>query len=331
MPRFLPGWLRQPPPCNIFPYAAVIFLLTMLAACDSAQKAPLRLGTHPWPGYETLHLAESLGYFERSAVRTVQYANASQTVLALRNGTVDAAALTLDETLTLVQDGVDLRVILVMDISNGADVVMARPEILSLRGIRGRRVAVENGAVGAVMLDATLEAAGLKIEDIQLVSATMNEHVNIYRTGKADVVVTFEPVRSLLMKQGARMLFDSSAIPGRIMDVLVVRANVMNEHREGLRKLIAAHFKALEYQARQPQDAARRIAPFLGVEVAEVLPQYDGLILPDLSENHTLLSGKTPRLKTQAATLATLLYKRKLLQRVVSVDQLIEPMFLPQK
>jgi NitT/TauT family transport system substrate-binding protein len=331
MPHFLSGWHRQPPLCNIFPYAAVIFLLTLLAACDSAQNAPLRLGTHAWPGYETLHLAESLGYFEPSAIRIVQFANASQTALALRNGTADAAALTLDEALTLMQDGADLRVILVMDISNGADVVMARPEILKLQGIRGRKVAVENGAVGAVMLDATLEAAGLKIEDIRLVSATMNEHVNVYRTGKADVVVTFEPVRSELVKQGARLLFDSSAIPGRIMDVLVVRANVINEHREGLKKLVAAHFKALAYLSRQPQDAATRIAPFLGVQAAEVLPQYEGLILPDLAENHTLLSGKTPRLKTQAANLAELLYKRKLLQRVVSVDHLVEPMFLPQK
>jgi NitT/TauT family transport system substrate-binding protein len=239
--------------------------------------------------------------------------------------------LTLDEALSLVQDDIDLRVILVMDFSQGADVVMAHPKVLNLQGLRGKKVAVENGAVGAVMLDATLEAAGLKIDDVQLISATMNEHVKSYRTGKAEVVVTFEPMRSELLKLGAHILFDSSKIPGRIVDVLVVRTAVMNKHRHSLEKLVSAHFKALQYQVQQPQDAANRIAPFLGVAVSDVLPQYNGLKLPDLLENHALLSGKIPGLRTQASNLADLLYRRKLLQRVVSVDQLIDSSYLPQE
>lgn len=312
-------------------FTLILLVMTMLSGCEPAAEAPLRLGTHPWPGYESLHLAESLGYFDQSTIRNVALANASQCAFALRSGTVDAATLTLDEMLSLVQDDIDLRVILVMDISHGADVVVAHPSVKNLQGLRGKKIAVENGAVGAVMLDATLEAAGLKIDDVQLISSTINEHVNAYRTGKAEVVVTFEPMRSELLKLGAHILFDSSKIPGRIVDVLVVRTAVINKHRNALKKLVAAHFKALQYQAQQPQDAAKRIAPFLGVDVADVLPQYDGLKLPDLLENHALLSGNIPGLKTQAANLADLLYRRKLLQRVVSVEQLIDPMYLPQE
>jgi NitT/TauT family transport system substrate-binding protein len=305
---------------------SLFFLLSLplLAGCDPAPEATLRLGTHPWPGYETIHLAESLGYIDQSTLRNVALANASQVAFAMRAGTIDAATMTLDEALTLVQDGIDLRVILVMDISHGADAVMAHPEIANLQGIRGKRIA-------AVMLDATLEHAGLKIDDVQLISSTMNEHVNAYRNGKADVVVTFEPMRGELLKLGAHILFDSSAVPGRIVDVLVVRAADMNDHREGLKKLITAHFRAFEYQALQPQDAAKRIAPYLGVSAEHVLPQYDGLKLPTLAENHALLSGKSPGLKTQAANLAELLYRRKLLQQIVNLEKLIEPKFLPQE
>lgn len=308
-----------------------ILSLTLLAGCDPAPEATLRLGTHPWPGYETIHLAESLGYIDQSTLRNVALANASQVAFAMRTGTIDAATMTLDEALTLVQDGIDLRVILVMDISHGADVVMAHPKIANLQGMRGKKVAVENGAVGAVMLDATLEAAGLKIDDVQLISATMNEHVKSYRTGKAEVVVTFEPMRSELLRLGAHILFDSSKIPGRIVDVLVVRTSVKNKHNTTLKKLVAAHFKALQYQAQEPGDAASRIAPFLGVAVTDVLQQYKGLKLPDLTENHALLSGKIPGLKIQASNLADLLYRRKLLQRVVSVEQLIDSSYLPQE
>jgi NitT/TauT family transport system substrate-binding protein len=317
--------------CRNIRVTLIFLAVTTISGCDSASEAPLRIGTHPWPGYESIHLAESLGYFDQATIRNVALANAGQCAFALRSGSVDAATLTLDEALSLVQDNIDLRIILVMDISHGADVAMARPAIKNLQELRGKKIAVENGAVGAVMLDATLEAAALKIEDVQLISATMNEHVNSYRTGKADAIVTFEPVRSELLKLGAHILFDSSKIPGRIVDVLVVRADVISNHRGALKKLVSAHFKALQYQAQHPQDAALRIAPYLGVEAADVLPQYDGLKLPDLAENQALLSGKIPGLKTQAANLADLLYRRKLLQRVVSVEQLIDPVYLPQE
>ena len=101
-----------------------------------------------------MHLAQSLKYFDTKQVRLVELANASQSSQAMRNGTVDAAMLTLDEVLNLKQNGLDLRIVLVMDVSNGADVLMANPSIAKLADLRGKRVGVESSAVGAVMLDA---------------------------------------------------------------------------------------------------------------------------------------------------------------------------------
>jgi NitT/TauT family transport system substrate-binding protein len=252
--------------------------------------------------------------------------NSSQILQGVRNGTLDASFSTLDEALGLIQDGVDLRVLMVMDVSNGADVVMVRPGIVSLRG---KRVGAENTAVGAIMLDAALEASGVSLKDIRIIAATIDEHLNFYKSGKVDALVTFEPVRSELLKQGAHILFDSSQIPGRILDVMIVRTDKMAEHAQALKELIAAHFLALDYQARQPQDAARRIAPYLGVAEAEVSAQYDGIKIPSLAENHSLLSGSQPKLTATAVELAELMLRHKLLAHAVNARDLAEPRFLP--
>jgi NitT/TauT family transport system substrate-binding protein len=144
-----------------------------------------------------------------------------------------------------------------------------------------------------------------------------------------DALVTFEPVRSELLKLGAHILFDSSQIPGRILDVMVVRADKMTEHAQALKELIAAHFRALEYQARQPQDAAKRIAPYLRIPEAEVAAQYDGIKIPSLAENHSLLSGSQPKLTATALELADLMLRHKLLAHPVNAGNLVEPRFLP--
>lgn len=312
-----------------FIYFIFIIILVSLVGCTTSSDEPLRVGTIPWPGYESIHLAQSLNYAEMEKIRIIEQANATQTSRAIRNGMIDAAMLTMDEVLNLLQDSEDLHIVLVMDVSNGADVVIAKPEIHNLSALVGKRIGVENAAVGAVMLDALLTAAGLKMTDIQLVPIPVNEHVTAYQNGKLDAVVTFEPARTELLDQGAKILFDSSRIPGRIVDVLVVRADALVKHRQHILELVAAHFKALDYLGKQPQDAAARIAPFLGVNEDQVLPQFNGLILPDLAENRVQLGGSEFKLFKAIVELRDLMLKQKLLQRSMALDQVIDHSFLP--
>ncbi|NTV13281.1 MAG: ABC transporter substrate-binding protein [Desulfobulbaceae bacterium] len=284
------------------------------------------MASNVWPGYEPLYLARSLGYYDAKHIRLVEMVSNSQVSQALRNGTIEAACLTLDETLSQIQDGLDLRVVLVMDVSQGADVVLAKPEIANLQGLRGKRIGVESAAVGAVMLDAALQAGGLQSQDVTMVPLTVDEHAEAYLTGKVDAVVTFEPVSSRLLRAGAHILFDSSQVPGRIVDVLVVRSEVAASKRQALQELLQGHFQATEYLARQPQEAEKRMAPRLN---GSALAQFKGIRLPDLAENRVWLDGNPSRLQGTAAELAAFMLQRQLLQRPVAVRRLADPSFLP--
>ena len=307
-------------------FLAFVVTTFTLNGCTQQQKPLLRVASNVWPGYETLYLARSLGYYDDKEIRLVEMPSTSQVSQALRNNMIEAACLTLDEAISLIQDGIDLRVVLVMDVSHGADVVMARPGIDTLQALRGQRIGVENAAVGAVMLDAALQAGGLQTKDLTIVPLTVNEHNAAYLAGTIDAAVTFEPILSQLLQAGAHILFDSSQIPGRIVDVLVVRAEIADRYHKALKGLVTGHFRAREYLAAQPQDAEKRLAPRMG---DNGLAQFTGLRLPDLKENRNLLDGNPPRLKITAGELADLMLHRGLLQRAVPVDHLADPSFLP--
>lgn len=305
-----------------------ILFLFGLASCAPRPEPPLRVATNVWPGYEPLYLARSLGLYDKAPIRLVEMTSASEVANALRDGTVEAGALTLDETLTLIQDGIDLRVVLVMDVSHGADALLVHPGVADLQALRGKRVGVENGAVGALMLDAVLQAGDLSEADVRMVPLTVNEHVEAWRRGRVDALVTFEPVRTELMQEGAVDLFNSSRIPGRIVDVLAVRAEVITRHRSALASLLSGHFAALDHLARQPRDAALRMAPRLALPHDLVLQQFRLIQLPSLEENRHWLSGNAPRLHASATVLAELMLRRQLLQRSIGAVQLAEPVFL---
>ena len=263
-------------------------LAPLLGGC-AAPVPTMRVGSIVFPGYETLFLARELGLLDAQKVRLVELLANTDTLRALAAGQLEAAALTLDELMTARADGVDLRAVLVFDVSEGADVVLAKAPV-SLQNLQGKRVAVEDGAMGAVMLSALLKAAGLKPDQIHKVPMTLDRSEAIFQSSAVDVVVTAEPWAARLEKAGARRIFDSQAIPGRIVDVLAVRASALQTFGPALRHLLAGHFAAQKIMRDVPVRAAPLIAARLQTPAAEVASLYRGLHLPELTQNRAMLA-----------------------------------------
>lgn len=307
----------------------LVAALPWLSGCEPASQ-PFRVGIIPWIGNEPLYLAQTKGYFGSSPIRLVTMRNATEVQQALWAGVLEAATLTLDEALTLRAGGVDLRIILVMDSSEGADVLMALPGIRTLTDLKGRRIGVESTAVGAVMLQGALTAAGLSAADVQQVYLTSDQAEAAYREGWVDAVVAFEPVRSRLLEAGAQVLFDSSRIPGRVMDVLVTTPEVAQRDGRTIERLIAGHFRARADLQAAPLEAAATMTDRLGISAQEVVASYRGLHLPDLEANRRYLEQPNPALGASAERLARLMVEQRLLERPVSVQGLFDDRFLPR-
>lgn len=265
-------------------------LLWVLFGCSGGEpQQPIRLGTNIWPGYEPLYLAQHLDLIKPSDVRLVEYPSASEVIRAFRNRSLEAAALTLDEALLLQQDGIPVSVILVTDISDGGDVIMAREAIADMAALKGKRVAVESSALGAYVISRALEIHNLKLAEIKIKHLEVSAHEAAYRNGEIDAAVTFEPVRTQLIKQGAHEIFTSREMPGEIVDVVVVH-NSLLEQPQRLKNLMDGWFGALDYLKNQPQSAAGIIARRLKISPQEVPGSFDGLQLPSREENQRLLA-----------------------------------------
>lgn len=78
-------------------------------------------------------MARDLGYYDGQLLRLVELGSTTQVMDALRTGRLDVAGVTLDEALTLAHEGVPISVIWVMNISAGADVIIARPPLAQAR------------------------------------------------------------------------------------------------------------------------------------------------------------------------------------------------------
>lgn len=309
-----------------FGLGAIACLFIIFFGCTPTPETPLRVGINIWPGYEPLFLAQSLEYYDDFPVELKDYPSSTEASQALRNGDIEVAGLTMDETLLLAQTNPDVRVILITDFSNGADVLMAKPEIETIEDLKGKKIGLESNALGGYVLTRILENANLSLEDIEVVSLGVSEHEEAYKQNLVDAVITFEPVRSNLLKEGATILFDSTQIPKEIVDVLVTSQDTIDNRPEALEKLVKGWFRSLEYNSENQQAAAEVMAVREQINPEQFIESLELLIIPDLETNIALLSKNDPSLIDSVEQLQKVMLNERLLSQEVS----LEPLFSPQ-
>lgn len=315
----------------------LMVLVFCLAGCEQPQQASaeaeqlLRVGTNVWPGYEPLYLAREQEGWPGQNIRLIEYPSASEVLRAFRNKTLEAASLTLDEVMLLRNQGIPVTVVLVHDVSAGGDVIVARQGIDSMQALKGKRIGVEAGALGAYVLTRALEVNQMTLQDITIVNRDVNMHEAAMLNDEVDAVVTFEPVRTRLLQLGGEQVFDSTQIPNEIVDVLVVHQAVVQTHPQVISQLIDNWFDALAEMQRNPQTAASVMAKRLKISPQEVLQSYDGLRLPSIKENRVMLGGASPQLQMTAENLVRVMKEKKLLVGEIDSSNLFSDRFLPKE
>jgi NitT/TauT family transport system substrate-binding protein len=306
----------------------VLLCLAVLLAAGGCAREPetaLRIGTNVWIGSEPLYLARELGRLDSAAVQLVEYPSASEVLRAFRNQAIDGMVISLDELFGLAADGLNPRIILVVDVSHGADVVVGRPNMRTMRDLKGKSVAVESGALGAFVLSRALTKNDMQASDVNVVHLESNEQPTAFEKGRVDGAVTFDPFRAQFLRAGAKVLFDSTEIPGEIVDLVAVRASVLEGKPKAVQALLTGWFGAIDYMKREPADAARRMGIRQQTTGEQFLAALGGLRIPTREENLAMLGGSTPELAVTGKRLMALMVQAKLLRAEVKIEDVLAP------
>jgi NitT/TauT family transport system substrate-binding protein len=307
----------------------VLGMAALLPAC-SRTNTPLRIAGNVWPGYEFLYLAQRQGWLPETEVGFVKTESATKSMQALAQGLADGATLTLDEMLRVRDQGIAMTAVLVFDISMGADALLVKPGITSLAALKGKRIALEQSALGSLMRHKALDAAHLMPADIVVVTASIDQHLKLWQSGKVDALITYEPTSTQLQSEGAKKLFDSSQIPETIFDVLAIKTDALKQHDDKLMHLVESHFRALNYFRDNPYDAAYHMAERLSLTPKQIIGAYKGLELPDEARNRKLLAGNDGPIGRAATDLCALMQRDGILKTRDDLANLVNPAFIPR-
>ncbi|CAN5737758.1 hypothetical protein BH18PSE1_BH18PSE1_05260 [soil metagenome] len=113
---------------------SLIPITVSIASCDgdvlTGTPATLRFGYDYWPGFYPALIAAEKGYFtEGLIVKTTKRDDTDALMADFAAGEYDAIGASLGDIVELTLVHPDVRIILVTDISEGGDAVLARPGV----------------------------------------------------------------------------------------------------------------------------------------------------------------------------------------------------------
>lgn len=211
------------------------------------------VGWMPWEYGDSTGIIDKWADKYDIEIDVVQINDYIESINQYTAGQFDACAMTSMDALTIpAAGGVDSTALIVGDFSNGNDAVILK-EGDTLSDIEGQRVNLVELSVSHYLLARALESVGLSERDVTVVNTSDADMVAAYSTRDVTAVTTWNPlVNEILKVPGATKVFDSSQIPGEILDTLMVKTEVLEANPDLGKALVGAWYEimsAMESQA----------------------------------------------------------------------------------
>lgn len=279
---------------------------SLVVACE--QITTVEIPVAGWPGFEYFYLAQErqLGRPEQLAIKALQFADPQEITTAYLEGEVDIAQLTTVEAVDLCER-VPRRcpvVVLILDESRGGDMVVVRPSIGSLAGLRGKRVGIAPSTLGPFVLSRALAREGMTLADVRVVSMPLSAAAARLASGEIDGAALYPPFSDDLLQRGLAVpVFDSAEIPGEIFDVLVVDPAFYRENGALLGRLLRV-WQAAHDLARRDPTAVEIMGAREQISGEAFRDSEAGLVYFPLAEQQRLLAPRGPLVRNLEAVQA---------------------------
>jgi len=162
-------------------------------------------------------------------------------------GQFDGCSMTNMDALTIpAAAGIDSTALIIGDFSNGNDGIVLKGEGKSLSDLKGMDVNLVELSVSHYLLARGLESAGLSERDLKVVNTSDADLVAAFATPSVKAVATWNPLLAEVEAMpSVSKVFDSSQIPGEIIDLMVVNTQTLADNPAFGKALTGAWYEVM--------------------------------------------------------------------------------------
>jgi len=214
-------------------------LLTLLAALPARAEAKkdfniawsIYVGWMPWPYAAEAGIVKKWADKYGITIKITQINDYVESINQFTAGKFDGVTLTNMDALTIPSaGGVDTTLLIVGDFSNGNDGIVLKKG-KTVADLKGQKINMVELSVSHYLLARALDGAKLKESDVKIVNTSDADIVAAFKAADSTAVVTWNPqLTEVKGEPGAALVFDSSKIPGEIIDTLGINTGTLKDN-----------------------------------------------------------------------------------------------------
>jgi len=281
--------------------AVLTFLVFALLVCSGCLLAPavekkqLSVVLNNWPPSYNIYTAQQKGYFGREGVeeeiiRYDDYMNALSNFQ--KNRSIDCLHIVATDLFTLREQGVRAKMIIPIDTSAGADVLIARSDVGSISGLRGKTVGVEGfNSFSHMFAIRLLQKHNMSEDDVRFKIVSSIDVPEQIASGAIDGGHVYASSLSRSLQLGQKKVGDSSEVPALIFDGIACRESAIEDRPEDIQKMTNAWYSALRLQNENRTEALEAISKETKIPLGELGAEQAGIVIFDLEDGRAAFSA----------------------------------------
>ena len=304
--------------------------LTTLAPGAFAQETKVAIGISGWTGFAPLTLAKEAGLYKKHGLDvSLKKIPQKDRHLAIASGDIQCAATTVETWIVWNANGVPTTQIFQLDKSFGADGMVVKAGIDSIKDLKGKTVAASApGTAPYFTLAWMLRENGLTLKDVKIVNLEPQAAANAMIAGTAgvDAAMTYEPFLGAVRAkpEAGRILATTLDYP-MIMDTFGCTPKFLAENPKAAKALADAYFDALAMIRAEP----KRSFEIMGADVKQTGEQFEAsqkfLRWQDREANLKFFAGEHAAFSKKAAEI---LMEAGIIKSLPDMSRLTDTRFL---
>ena len=307
---------------------ATALATALLCSSALAQGTKVAIGISGWTGFAPLTLAKEAGIFAKNGLDvTIKKIPQASRHLAIASGDIQCAATTVETWIVWNANGVATTQLFQLDKSYGADGMVVRNNIASIKDVKGKTVAASApGTAPYFTLAWFLKKNGLTVKDVTVVTMEPAAAAQAFIAGQNDVAMTYEPYLSAVReKPEAGKIIATTLDYPMVMDTFGCTPKFIAENEAAVKGLAKSYFEAVDMIKADPKKAYE----IMGADVKQSGEQFGNSVKylrwQDQAANKTFFTGDFPAFNKEAADL---LLEIGVIKQIPDLTKLVDTRFI---
>ena len=245
----------------------ILLILTLLlfSACSSKPQKQITISTNQWIGYAPLFYAYEKGELDPLNIKIITSVSLAEAADLYSIGKADMVTTTQHEYNVLKQTTHDIKAVILMDRSNGGDMILSNKSLDALKKSKSIKAYLEVDSINQEILLDFLKKNKISKDKIDFINKDQRQIQDVKNNKMQDIlIVTYSPYNITLEEKGFKEIASTKSINSIIViDALCARNTLIKNDKQRLIQLKKVIDKAIKTIQENPEASYKVVSKYL--------------------------------------------------------------------